>query len=103
MLVPGHGQYVSAGIITPATTVDPLAAVSLTTPVSDTETLGTYLESWSGLTGDRITAVAAGHVAEVVIPALVTITTQPIAGEDEPQTAMSFAAGSANCRAEDNR
>jgi hypothetical protein len=103
VILPGHGEYVSAGTITPATTADPLAAIPLSTPVSDTETLGTYIDSWTGLTNDRVTAVAAGHVAEVTVPALVTVTTQPIAGPGEPQTTMSFAAGAASCRAEDNR
>ena len=99
--MPGSGAYVSAGTVTPSTLVDPLAAIPLTTPVSDTETLATYIDSWSGLTVDRVTNTAAGHVAEVTIPALFTLQTQPLAGA--PETALSFAAGAASCRAEDNR
>lgn len=99
----GHGEYVSAGIITPSTTSDPLAAISLSTPVSDTEVLGDYVESLTGLTSDRLLVDATGHVAEVTIPALVAVQTQPVAGPAHPGTAVSVAIGSASCRAEDNR
>lgn len=102
-LIPGQGQYVSAGVITAATTTDPLASVSLATPVSNDKTLGDYIESWTGLTASQVTASAADHVAEVVIPALVTVQTQPVAGASAPATAVSIAVGSASCRAEDNR
>jgi prepilin-type N-terminal cleavage/methylation domain-containing protein len=103
VLVPGSGQYVSAGVITPATTTDPLASVSLSTPVSDTKTLGDYIASWAGLTASQVTAAASGHVAEVTIPALVTVLTQPVMGSSDPETAVSVAIGSSYCRAEDNR
>jgi prepilin-type N-terminal cleavage/methylation domain-containing protein len=97
----GYGSYVSAGTITPSTTTDPLANVPLTTAVTPTRTLGDYIESWTGLTGDRVTKTASGHVAEVNIPALVTVLTKPTAGD--PRTAVSVAVGAAGCRAEDNR
>ena len=104
-LVPGHGEYVSAGTITPATTTDPLASVALTTAVSDTETLGTYIESWGGLTRGQVTATttstATSGVAEVAIPALFTLQTKALANDDD--TALSFAAGATSCRAEDKR
>lgn len=103
VILPGHGEYVSAGVITTSTTTDPLSAIPMTTPVSDTNTLGDYLESMTGLTSDRVTAVAAGHVAEVTVPALVTVQTQPVAGAADPETAVSIAVGAASCRAEDNR
>lgn len=99
----GHGDYVSAGVITPTTTDDPLAAISLATPVSDTAVLGDYIESITGLTHDRVTAAGAGHVAEVTIPAVVAVQTQPVAGAANPGTAVSIAVGAASCRAEDNR
>lgn len=102
ILTPGYGRYVSAGTITPATTADPLASVPLaSTKVSDTETLATYIDSWSGLTADRVVRTAAAQVAEVAIPALFTLQTKPIA--TAPQTALSFSAGAASCRAEDRR
>lgn len=95
------GRYVSAGVITPSTTTDPLSSVPLTTPVSAIRTLGDYIESWTGLIADRVTRTASGHVAETTIPALVTVLTKPVAGE--PETALSVAVGAASCRAEDNR
>lgn len=103
VLLPGHGEYVSAGVISSSTTTDPLSAVALTTPVSDTKTLGDYIESMTGLTADRVTVAAGNHVAEVTIPALVTVQTQPVAGAASPATAVSLAVGAASCRAEDNR
>ncbi len=71
--------------------------------MSTTRTLGDYIESWAGLTQDRVTRVAAQHVAEVTIPALVTVQTKAVAGSDAPETAVSVAIGAASCRAEDNR
>lgn len=99
----GHGEYLSAGIITPDTTSDPLAAISLSTPVTDTEVLGDYIESLTGLTRDRLFVAATGHTAEVTIPALVAVQTRPVAGAGNPGTAVSVAVGAASCRAEDNR
>jgi prepilin-type N-terminal cleavage/methylation domain-containing protein len=99
--VPGSGQYVSAGVVTPATAVDPLASINLATKVSDSETLDDYIASWSALTADQVVRTAANRVAEVQIPALFTLQTEPIATDVD--TALSFAAGSASCRAEDNR
>ncbi|MGQ0845909.1 MAG: prepilin-type N-terminal cleavage/methylation domain-containing protein [Sporichthyaceae bacterium] len=98
----GYGQYVSAGVITPSTTTDPLAAVPLTTLVSSTRTLGDYVESVSGLTADRVTRSATGRVAEASIPAMVTVLTKPVFTGD-PATAVSLSVGAASCRAEDNR
>src|SRR5690606_7884527 len=40
----GYGTYVHAGTITPDTTEDPLAAIDLSTPVSDDHELGDYIE-----------------------------------------------------------
>lgn len=101
VLIPGYGEYVPVEAITPSTTGDPLASVSLSTLVSDTETLGTYVDSWSALTADRVMKTEADHVAEIQIPALFTLQTKPIA--TDPDTALSFAAGAASCRAEDIR
>ncbi|WP_084670967.1 type IV pilus modification PilV family protein [Sporichthya polymorpha] len=99
----GVGQYVHAGTITPNTTEDPLAAIPLSTPVSNDHELGDYIESLTGLTKDRVTNVAANHVAEVTIPALVNVQTQPVGGASAPSTAVSMAVGASSCRAEDNR
>ncbi len=101
-IFPGYGQYVSAGVITPSTTVDPLASVPMTTLVSDTATLGTYIDSWDSATASDITASATGHVAQATVPALVSIQTQPVRTGD-PSSAMTLAIGAASCYAEDNR
>ena len=101
VLQAGYGQYVSAGVITPSTTTDPLSQIPLTTKVSDTKTLGDYIESITGLTSGQVTVSSANNVAEVTIPALVTVQTQPIAAN--ASSAVSVALGAASCRAEDNR
>lgn len=103
VLIPGYGQYVSAGAVTPTTTTDPLAGVNLSGVYVDDSlrTLADYIESWAGLTVDRVATVAAGHVAEVNVPALVTVQTKPLAGDAD--TGVSVALGAASCRAEDNR
>jgi prepilin-type N-terminal cleavage/methylation domain-containing protein len=101
--LPGSGHYVSAGVITPTTTVDPLAAVPLTTMVSDSSTLGDYIDSWSGVTAADVIQSATGHIAQVTVPALVSIQTQPVRGVGDPSSAVTLAVGSASCYAEDNR
>jgi hypothetical protein len=50
---------------------------------------------------NQVTASAANNVAQVTIPALVTLQTQPVAGN--AATAVSIAIGASSCRAEDNR
>lgn len=102
-VLPGSGHYVSAGVITPTTTVDPLAAVPLATMVSDSTTLGDYIDSWSGLKASDVTRSATGHIAQVTVPALVSIQTQPVRGVGDPSSAVTLAVGSAGCYAEDNR
>jgi hypothetical protein len=102
-LIPGYGTNVSAGVITPTTTVDPLAAVSLAVPVSDTATLGDYLGSWAGLTAGGVQRSVAGHIASLTVPALVTLQTTPVRGAGDPASAVSVAVGASSCYAEDNR
>jgi type II secretory pathway pseudopilin PulG len=102
-VIPGSGRYVSAGVITPSTSVDPLAAVPLTTMVSDTATLGDYIDSWSAVRAADVTSSATGHIAQVTVPALVSIQTQPVRGAGDPSSAVTLAVGAASCYAEDNR
>jgi type II secretory pathway pseudopilin PulG len=108
VLFPGHGSYVSAGVITPSTVTDPLASVSLASiPVSDTNDLGDYIESWAGLTKTGVqsatTDTAVGATASLTVPALVTIQTKPVRGSADPSSAVSISAGASSCYAEDNR
>lgn len=102
-VLPGSGRYVSAGVITPSTTVDPLAAVPLGTPVSDTATLGDYIDSWSAAKASDVSVSATSHIAKVTVPALVSIQTQPVRGAGDPSSAVTLAVGAASCYAEDNR
>jgi hypothetical protein len=101
--ISGHGTYVSAGIITPTTASDPLASVSLAAPVSDTATLGDYLDSWAGLTAGGVQQSVTGHIASLTVPALVTLQTMPVRGAGDPASAVSVAVGASSCYAEDNR
>ncbi|MGQ0626167.1 MAG: type II secretion system protein [Sporichthyaceae bacterium] len=106
-LIPGYGQYVGAGVISSASPGSALAEIPPgtqvgPTPALDPPTMSDYIESVSGVTAARVTTAAIGAVAEVVIPALVSIQTQPVVVGDE-KTALSLALGSSYCRAEDNR
>ncbi|MBA3742090.1 type II secretion system protein [Sporichthya sp.] len=104
LLGTGVGQYVSAGVITPATATDPLAAVNpALVPVSDTNNLGDYLESWAGLTSAGVQKSVTGRIASLAVPAVVTLQTKPVRGAGDPASAVSLAVGTANCYAEDNR
>lgn len=108
VILPGSGTYVSAGVITPSTTTDPLASVNLASiPVSDTNNLGDYIESWAGLTKTGVqsatTDTATGATASLTIPALVSIQTKPVRGSADPSSAVSISAGASSCYAEDNR
>lgn len=104
VLVPGHGEYVSAGTITPATGTDLLASVNpATIRVSDSNFLGDYVESWAGLASSGVQKTVAGRTASLTVPALVTVQTKPVRGAGDPASAVSLAIGSASCYAEDNR
>lgn len=102
--IPGYGSYVSAGVITEDTITDPLASVNpATIPVSDTETLADYIESWAGLTTAGIQKSQTDNVASLTVPAVVTVQTKPVRGAGDPASVVSLAVGAASCYAEDNR
>ncbi len=100
----GVGGYVSAGVITPTTSTDPLGSVNLANVwVSDTNHLGDYIESWAGLTSAGVQKSVTGRVASLAVPAVVTVQTKPVRGADDPASAVSLAVGASSCYAEDNR
>lgn len=111
----GSGYQVAA-TVTPAAGPDPLDAVPLTTAVGGGHTLGDYIASWSSLTSVEVATSAAPRRAEVKIPGVVTIATQPARTGTErldpadptsplvdPTSAVSLTAGALSCRAEDGR
>lgn len=102
------GSYRTVGPITKATATDLLAAVDLTTPVGGGKQLGDYIASWSSVTPDRVKAVAAANVAEVSIPGVVTISTEPTRPDPEitdgsTPSMLSLTMGALSCYAEDRR
>lgn len=104
VLVPGHGEYVSAGVITGSTTTDPLARVNpANIRVSDANFLGDYIESWAGLISTGVQKSVTGRTASLTVPAVVTVQTKPVRGSTDPASAVSLAVGTASCYAEDNR
>ncbi len=104
VLFPGHGEYVSLGIIDENTSTDPLAAVNLSTiRVDDTRYLDDYIESWAGLTTSGVAQSTSGRVASLTVPAVVTVQTKPVRGAGDPASAVSIAVGASSCYAEDNR
>jgi prepilin-type N-terminal cleavage/methylation domain-containing protein len=102
--------YVTAATITPTTVVDPLDAIDLSTvSVGGGKVLGDYIASWSALTPDEVTTTAAAGLAEVTLPGVVTIATQPVRPDATDATladessVLSIAVGALDCSAEDQR
>ena len=101
--------YVTAATILPSLATDPLESLPMSTPVGGGKTLGSYIASWSSLTGDKVTKVQAGGLAEVALPGVVTVATQPVRPDAtapdglDPTSVVSVAVGALNCSAEDSR
>jgi Tfp pilus assembly protein PilV len=102
--------YQTAATVTPATTTDPLDAIDLaTTSVGGSKFLGDYIASWSALTGAEVTATAAEGQADVKIPGVVTISTQPVRNDStepdglDPTSVLSVTVGALSCSAMDAR
>lgn len=95
-------------------TTDPLAGVSLTRQVGGGRVLGDYIASWStavtdptGASGVAVRALQGQDEAEISIPGVVTVASQPLrnaalSGAD-PDSALSLALGAVGCRTEDAR
>lgn len=64
--------------------------------------LSTWISAWSALTGPAAVVQSVGRQARGVVPAVVSILTQPTRAGD-PTSALNVAAGSLSCLAEDNR
>lgn len=101
--------YQAVATIVPGMTSDPLDAVDLTAPVAPGLQLGDYIASWSALKSSEVTATAVNGVAEVTLPGVVTIASQPVRpdpsapdGLDAAST-VSVAIGALGCHAEDRR
>ncbi|HET7734329.1 MAG TPA: type II secretion system protein [Nocardioidaceae bacterium] len=104
----GAGGYQRVGPIMATTASDLLAAVNLTTPVGGGKQLGDYIASWSSVTPDRVKATASANIAEVNIPGVVTISTQPTLPDpdltdDRTPPGVSLTMGALSCYAEDRR
>jgi len=102
--------YQTAGTVTPATTTDPLDGIELaTTAVGGSKFLGDYIASWSALTGPEVTATAAGGQANLKLPGIITISTQPVRNDAtaadglDATSVVSLTVGALNCSAVDAR
>jgi hypothetical protein len=100
--------YTTAATITPSNASDPLATVPLTTSVGGGHTLGDYVASWSSLTSDRIVKTQTSGHAEVRLPGVVTIVSQPVWKPDTTSSgngmsAVALTLGALRCSALDQR
>jgi hypothetical protein len=77
---------------------DPLSAVALTTPVSSTRTLGTYISSWSSTQS----VLQDTNTGLFQVPGVVNITTQPVRSGDATSS-VGLEAGNLACAASDDR
>jgi type II secretory pathway pseudopilin PulG len=102
-------SYQTAATITPSTTSDPLAGIDLaTTATGDGKFLGDYISSWSALTIGEVTASAQDGQAQVKVPGVVKLVSQPVRKDaaidtGDPTSAVSLAVGAVSCTAEDAR
>ncbi|CAN5426356.1 hypothetical protein BH09ACT10_BH09ACT10_10410 [soil metagenome] len=101
--------YQTAATITPSTTTDPLQSIDLATATTgDGKFLADYISSWSGLAVGEVTASTATGAAQVTVPGVVTLVTQPVRTHDtiltgDPASVVSLAVGAVSCSAVDAR
>jgi type II secretory pathway pseudopilin PulG len=100
--------YTTLPTISQASGTDPLDAIDLaTTSVGGGLFLGDFVDSWSSLRSPEVTAKAAGGIAELELPGVVTIASQPTrlgaALELDPTSVVSITLGAVACAAEDQR
>lgn len=102
-------SYAPAATVVPGQTTDQLDAVPLTTSVAPGLTLGDYISSWSALTADQVVRVSSSARAQVKIPGVVKIVSQPVrpdastTGTNDAASAVSLTVGALACKAEDAR
>ena len=101
-------NYQTAATVTPSNSSDPLDGVNLATPVGGNHTLGDYIASWSSLTPTEITRTQITGLAEVQLPGVVTIVSQPVrkssaVSTGDPTSAVSLTLGALKCSALDQR
>lgn len=102
-------SYQVAATITPGTTTDPLEALNLDSiPVGGLHVLGDYIDSWSALTASEVDASVVGGRAQVKIPGLVTLASEPVRKDNllsapDPTSVVSLTLGALGCLAEDSR
>lgn len=106
---PDGGDYTVAANIAKGATSDPLEGVPLTTSIGGDRKLGDYIASWSSLTTDQVLDTAAAGAAQVKLPGVLKIVSQPVrpdatvtSGLDEGSV-VSLTLGALSCRAEDAR
>lgn len=103
--------YTTAGTAQRGNATDPLSAVPLATPVGNGLTLGDFVSSWSSLTDADLTRTTNAKNAEVNIPGVVTLITQPTRTFDtgwglkheDPSSSISVTVGALSCAAGDYR
>lgn len=102
--------YTTAATVVPGQTSDPLAAIPLTTSVGNGLTLGDYISSWSTLTLNQVVKTQTAGVAQVKLPGIVRIVSQPVRPDPDPTvlpgdptSAVSLTVGALGCKTEDAR
>ena len=100
--------YQTAATVTPSNVSDPLTTVPLTTAVGGGHTLGDYVASWSSLTANKIFRTQALGHAEVQLPGVVKIVSQPVwkpttTSSGNSSSAVSVTLGALKCSAQDQR
>jgi type II secretory pathway pseudopilin PulG len=110
---PDDDGYTTAATIVPGMTADPLDQVAMATVVEKgaggaaDKLLSDYIASWSSLTAAKVGTTQTAGLAEVRLPGVVTIVTQPVRnsadGTPDETSVVSLAVGALRCSAQDAR
>ena len=117
---PNQSDYTTVTTVTPASTVDALAALDLeTTQVGVFGPLSQWIESWSAVTPDKVLRTTKTGTATLAIPGVVNVVTAPLRRQSDasgglvldgegnplidPGSTMSVTVGALACTAEDAR
>lgn len=87
--------YTKVDPITPGPDTGKLEAAPLATSIGNDLTLGDYISSWSSVTDDEITRTEGAGVAQIKVPGIVRIVSQPVRRGSGTTPAPSSASASA--------
>jgi hypothetical protein len=95
-------DYVEAATVVPGQTESQLKPGLMIASVGGGKKLGDYVATWASVASDQVANVHSKGVAQVKVPPIVSITSQPVRAADEASV-VSLSVGALSCSAEDAR